>query len=544
MSSRSSIRLFQSARLQQSVLVWCSILLLALSHGVLYASVLPPWGLVDEEHHVHYIQHVAEHRATPVVGQTYLSSEIVESLFMTRRWEFFHWPTPSSDDPQEMGLEGHSYEGYQPPLFYILLAPLYMVLPDDVLTKLYCLRWVMVGLSLLTVWMSFRIVSELFPRHYALPYVVGLLLAVLPERIASVSRVNNDVLLEVVATACVWVFTRMALKGLSVRHSQLLGLLFGLGILTKTSMAVLLVLLLCLLWMNRHTSNWLPCALWMSGTATALIVPLVVRNLWLYGDLTGFTGFKALNRTFVVLPSPDITWQSLFQAVRDLFRHFWVVWWKGSLATSNPVLNGFHIALVVLSCLSLARTICYVQGQCRHRLGKCSGKTPIVPTGQILVVYLLAILGCAGGVLISYFAGNVPVIQGRFFLPVIAPVVILFSWGLWYGVHRKALVLATLVVLILVDALSLFGNLLPYFYYWSAFVKSGVPQPYTSLGWRAAWALFYPRFLSDKPVAIQAMLPWILLWYVMSLIFAGAMFMRVLVSSHSRPSAIDDHMGL
>jgi len=504
-------------------LVWLSVLPVALLHGGLYASFLPPWGLIDEEQHLHYIQHLAERRAIPIVGQTYLSSEIVESLFTTRRFAIFHWPTPTSHDPREMGLEGHSYEGYQPPLFYMLLAPLYAVLPDDILIRLYCLRWAVVGLSLLTVWMTYGIVTQLFPQHRTLPCFAGLLLALLPERTASVSRLNNDVLLEVMATAFVWVYTRTTLEGLSLRRSQLLGLLFGLGVLTKTSMGVLVVLLPFAFWTNRHASKRQLSALWTGGIATVLILPLVARNLWLYGDLTGFTTFRALNRAFGVFSSPGITLQTVLSAALDLFRHFWVVWWKGSLATTNPVVNGFYVALALLSGCSLAGVARYLQA--RHQPSGWDRRA------QAILMYLLAIASCAISVLISYFAGSVPVIQGRFLLPVITPIVILFSWGLWHSSCRKVVAVATLGVLLVVGALSLFGNLLPYFYYWSAFVENGVPQPHTPLGLREVWALFYPRFLSDKPAGMRAMLVWMLPLYAASLGFAGAMFGRANLSS-------------
>src|SRR5258707_13519757 len=112
------------------------ILVLALLRGGLYASYLPPWGLVDEEQHLHYVQYLAEHQAIPVVGQTYLSAEIIDSLFATHRWEIFHWPGPPSHAPESMGLEGYSYEGYQPPLAYLALVPIYWLLPGDILTKL------------------------------------------------------------------------------------------------------------------------------------------------------------------------------------------------------------------------------------------------------------------------------------------------------------------------------------------------------------------------------------------------------------------------
>lgn len=57
------------------------LLLLAFLHGSLYALFLPPWGLIDEAQHLHYIQYIAEKQAMPVAGELYLSDEIVNSLF-------------------------------------------------------------------------------------------------------------------------------------------------------------------------------------------------------------------------------------------------------------------------------------------------------------------------------------------------------------------------------------------------------------------------------------------------------------------------------
>src|SRR5688572_7592509 len=93
------------------------LMLVAFFHGALYAAFLPPWGLIDEAQHLHYIQYIAEAQRLPVAGDLYLSEEIVDSLFATRRWETFHWTPPPAPDPQVMGLEGFSYEAYQPPLF-------------------------------------------------------------------------------------------------------------------------------------------------------------------------------------------------------------------------------------------------------------------------------------------------------------------------------------------------------------------------------------------------------------------------------------------
>ena len=495
------------------------ILLLALLHGSLYAVFLPPWGLIDEQQHFHYVQHLVEERSIPVVGQTYLSPEIIESLFATRRWEVFHWSPPGSSDPEEMGLQVHSYEGYQPPFFYLLLAPLYAVLPGGVLTKLYALRLAAVCLSLLTIWIAFRTASDLFPRAPWLPYGVALMLALLPERVMAVSRVNNDVLLEVVAAAFIWVWTGAMWQGLSGRNARLMGVLFGLGVLTKASMAVLGVVLLALFWFQRRESDLWKYGLWTSSISGLIIVPWVVRNFVVYGDGMGFGGFRALNETFRVVASPPVTWRNLVSAGVDLFRHFWVVWWKGGSAGANPVVSILLVGVGLLSGLVVFNLL---------RLLKEPGAYGVEERERcVLGTYLLAVGAYAAAVLVSYFTGKIPIIQGRFFLPVVVPAVLLVGRGLELQRRGKHLFAGFLVFLLGLDTLSLFGNLLPYHYYWSAFVGEGALQDPAALSSCEAWRLFIQRLLRDKPPQIQRLMVWVFLFYLVVLPFAGLAFWRV-----------------
>lgn len=507
-----------------------SLLLLALFHGGLYASLLPPWSMIDEPQHFHYIQRLSALETSPITGQTHLSPEIIESLFATRHWEFLHWSTPDSHIPQDMGPIAYSYEGHQPPLYYALLAPLLNLLPGSILYKLYFLRWATLGLSLLTVWIAWRLTLELFPKKHALAYSVGLFMALLPERAASVSRVNNDVLLEVLAAAFVWTCTRAMLKGLTLRRSLLLGMLLGLGVLTKPSMAVLALLLLPVFWVNRRVSRWLPCALGTGGITLALTVPHLIRNLVLYGDLTGFSGFRAL----YTIPVPLLTAQTFLSSVWDLFRHFWAIWWKGATASNNLLLNVLYLVLAVLSGVSIFGLVRYIRQ--KHETEQDDRKP------WSLVLYALAIGGYAAAALVGYLQGYIPVIQGRFLLPVVVPVSLLFVWGLWYAPYRRLLVPATLLTLIAIGLLSLFGNLLPYFYYWSAFATGGVPQSY-SLGWQGAWATFFPRFLSDKPIAFQPLLITTPFLYLAALVLATKVYSEMNTSSERGSATIVSQTG-
>ena len=49
------------------------------------------------------------------------------------------WPRPSPVDPATRGLAGRSYEAFQPPLYYVVAAPAFL-LAGDHLTKVKVLR--------------------------------------------------------------------------------------------------------------------------------------------------------------------------------------------------------------------------------------------------------------------------------------------------------------------------------------------------------------------------------------------------------------------
>lgn len=512
----------------KQVMIIASILLLALLRGGLYASYLPPWGLIDEQQHVHYIQYLGEDRSIPVVGETYLSPEIADSVFQTRRHEMFHWPPLHSPNPKDMGLEGQSYEGYQPPLFYLLFAPLFKILPSDILIKVYGLRWAIVGLSLFTVWITYQIGRDLFPQDYALPVVICFLLVMIPERTISVSRVNNDVLLELLATTFVWISTRSVLNGLSIRRAQLLGLFLGLGVLAKTSMAVMVIFLPFVFWANRRDSKLQHYVVWTATILTLLIFPLIARNLWLYGDITGFAGFRAISN----FDRPELTWYTVVRAILALFPHFWMIWWKGSQVTRNLFTDCLYLVLLFLTGWSLINLVIHF----RKQSVKPGSKKNLL----VILMYMAAIGGYAAAILISYLAGNIPIVQGRLFLPVIAPIVILFGWGLWISRQRLVLFLITTSVLAIMDILFLFGNLLPYFYYWSIFARSGAsPSSHFSKNWGETWNLFYPRFLSDKPAFLHSVIIWLVPLYIFVLPFTLLQLIKIFPTSNQTASLFE-----
>lgn len=460
------------------------LFILAFLHGALYAGFLPPWGLIDEAQHFHYIQYIAEEQTLPVAGELYLSDEIVQSLFATRRWETFHWTPPPAPDPRVMGLEGHSYEAYQPPLFYLAMAPVYQALPDNTLAKVYVLRGLVVLLSLVTVWALYRTVGLLLPQFPQLPFLAGLLLVAIPERAIATSRINNDVLLEVVAALFFVTLVHAAVAGLNARRSLLLGLLLGLGIWTKTPAALLIAPLLLLLWLRRHDHGWGERVNWL-----LLVLPLgagmAARNLWLYGDLTGFAAFDQLHR----LAPVDSSLAAFVKVLASLPNHLWLVWWKGSEAGSNRLVTVFYLLMALVVAAAWIGLLLHFRRQ--RRIHQRDATTIVALLCAVtLAVYALAVV-------LSYYRGMVPVLQGRFLLPAMAPFVLLLAWGLWQYAYGEKIILGVAVLLWGMGLLSLFWNLVPYFYYWTSAIQSEIAQTTLTLGQRVA--LVYQHALMDKP---------------------------------------------
>lgn len=527
------------------------LLLLSFFHGALYAAFLPPWGLIDEAQHLHYIQYIAEEKELPVAGETYLSDEIIASHFATRRWETFHWTPPSSPDPQAMGLEGHSYEAYQPPLYYLLMAPIYLAVPGDLLVKLYALRGVALLLSLVTVWATYRCARLLLPRSPQAAFWAGLLLVAIPERAIATSRINNDVLLEVVAALFCLALTHALVKGLTTRHSLILGVLLGLGVWVKLSAGVLVVPLMLLFWLRRHDEAIARHFVAMASVVAPLGGALALRNLWLYGDLTGFGSFDQLHR----LAAPDTSPVGIVRTLVTLPNHLWLVWWKGSEVGQNALLTLFYaiMAFVVLfAWVQLYRSLRRARvenpvlvGEPIYAFGEAetSGKEAVALSGDAedvggstlraaALIYAATVFFYALAVLTSYYEGMVPVIQGRFMLPAIVPFVLLLVWGPYNTRQGQWLLLAAVVLLWGMGMLSLFGNLVPYYYYWSGVLQGTLPLP-SEVGLGELVALVYPRILFDKPALLAPLLPLLPVIYGLTLLVSLFVALRSLLHSPS-----------
>ena len=284
------------------------VLVLAAVLRVTLALLTPPLFAADEAGHLLYIHQVAVGHHLPI--QT-----------LDGRWA------------NANGAE----DFYHPPLYYLLVAPLYAVIFPSHLA-LYAVRFVdvILGLALVVVVHSFT------RRHFgdlrwAAP-VAALLVAVLPTMVGVSSSVNNDALSPLLITMVTAELCRPLVTGrVRVRELALVSLLFGAALYTKNSALVLVPALL--LWgpvvFREDRRRW-PMGLVPAVAGLLCIVPWwLLRNQPAYGSLLavdlnwGLRGGPLLTRLVATLLYMNQTfWTALGRSVEIALPY-----WTGGLFT-------------------------------------------------------------------------------------------------------------------------------------------------------------------------------------------------------------------
>jgi len=245
--------------------------------GTLYAALTPLWQVPDEPAHYNYVRALAEGRGIPVLDPGDYDQELLNQL--TRR-RF----------PPGLSVESVEYEDHQPPLYYLLAAPVYLLfggaaLPLRLLSVLF-------GAALLTT--VFGTVRTIFPARPELALMTAAFVAFIPQHVAMTAGVNNDALAELVVGGALWAL--VVYVGGGRERPWPVGLLLAAALLTKTTayiVAGVAVVAVVLRWrQERQTWRWtLEQLIWMLVPALLLSTPWFIRNGLTYGwrDPLGWT---------------------------------------------------------------------------------------------------------------------------------------------------------------------------------------------------------------------------------------------------------------
>ncbi len=256
------------------------ILLIALTQGMLYLVLVPPWQHYDEPTHFEYAWLVAHSNPLPNLGDQDLAlrREVAASMIEHR---FFQpainvtAPDLTSDRDPWIGITelGH------PPAYYLLVSlPLRLAAHLDIISQLYVARAVSVLLFVMTIAIAVGLMRDLTPDGHLLRWAVPLAITLVPSFVDLMTAVNNDAGAVAVFSLFLWGATRTIRFGMSW---QRVAWLFGtalLAVATKNTASIALVLapLVCLLafWVQRGW-RWRGLLVIEIGIAAAMLIAVL-----------------------------------------------------------------------------------------------------------------------------------------------------------------------------------------------------------------------------------------------------------------------------
>lgn len=400
-------------RLERSLLG--AVLLVYLALAVLYALRTPDWQAPDEPAHANYVRQIAEGGALPVLEAGDWQQAYQDEL------------TARGFDPALLGrLETVQYEDHQPPLYYLLQAPVYAATGGD-LTALRLVS-VLIGAGVvLAAWAALR---ALLPERPALALTGAAFVAFLPQHLAILASVSNDPLAELIVGLTLLVAVRYLRGEARGASPALLGLLAGLALITKTTIYFLagVALLAVLLRWRRERWPWRTA----SRHVAALLIPALIlggvwwaRNLDTYGG-TDFTGLDRHDAVTVGQPRTADYLDEMYGGslaryldayATTTFRSFW-----GQFGWMALVMPGWtYTILAVFSLGVLAGAVIFVR---RERWpGSLSGpqRDGLLLLGATLIFVVAA-----------YLLYNLTFVQfqGRYLYPALIPLALLVAIGL------------------------------------------------------------------------------------------------------------------
>jgi len=391
----------------------------ALSIG--YATQTPIWQNPDEPAHFNYVAQVAETGTLPE-----LRAGDWDSALLSRLQNGQLQPGDS--------ISSIRYEGWQPPLYYLVAASVYRLGPADRPSQVLRLRLFNVVFGAATLLLAYLIARELLPPPFA--PAVPLTLAGIPMFTAVSASVSADPLANALAALLTLVLLRGRLPPLRT------GTLLGLAVLTKLALLIFGPLALWLI--LRRPARSVRAVVALCAAGAVVIAPWLVHQVTSYG----WTDPLALQRHAAVVGDQPrfagLTPTYVIDFATITFHSFWAQFgWMAIVAPER--LYWLWGAATVAAALGLAwRRDWLRQGR-----------------WQLLCAIVLSAFA-------AYIVYNLAFkqFQGRYLFTALVPIgsLLVAGWAAWFPARSQAVaVVALALLLIAVNAYALVRVLGPGF---------------------------------------------------------------------------------
>ncbi len=425
---------------------WALILILVVyaALGTLYALLTPPWQSPDEPAHYNYVRHLVEQGCFPVLqigdyDQAYL-----------------HAITTAKFHP-DYAIDSIRYEFHQPPLYYLLAAPVYALFGGALLP----LRMLGVLIGAGAIAAAYGVGRVVFPARPWLALSAAAFAAFNPQRIALAAAVQNDGLAELWIGLALLALIRwlQSENPVAMRNLVGIGVLGGLGLLTKTSAYITLPLIVVAAGLKFWPQVRMAQAqVWKRASLAllALLLPALLLGLpWWARNVATYGGLDLLGlgrHEHVVVDQPrsadfiarDGWYATINNWLATTFHSFWGQF--GWLAV--PVDGRIYTALELL-CIVVAL------GFCLWLIERWFERTPLAPAAILLACSGLLTAGSMLWYNLSFYQA-----QGRYLFPALIPLGVAWTLGLAETLRRRnaALIGIALAVVTAIGAVRWIGN--------------------------------------------------------------------------------------
>jgi len=409
-----------------SSFVWI-IIAVYLSLGTLYAVKTPAWQVPDEPAHYNYVRFIAEGRGLPVLQPGDYDQVYLESI-------------KSNKFPPSMPIDSIRYESWQPPLYYVLAAPIYLVTNGSLLA----LRLFSVMLGGFVVVLAFSIVHRLAPNSPTLALGTAAFVAFVPQHVAMMAGAQNDSLAELLLAMIVFQISDKS--QISNEKWVTIGVLLGLALVTKGTIYIAAPLVAMATWLAYRSLPALRARKWLIKSAALVSVPALmialpvwIRNVVVYGwpDF-----FVVIRHDAVVIGQPtSAEWIAKFglggylsQFIATTFHSFW-----GQFGWMGVPMNGrYYGALAFLSLAAFAGFVWWLIPNINPPKERGAGFQISNPTARSenphlsFDIWHLIFAAWILFAVLLYLGYNVKYVQfqGRYLFPALIPMGLMFTIGL------------------------------------------------------------------------------------------------------------------
>jgi hypothetical protein len=344
-----------------------------------------------------------------------------------------------------MSVDGICYEFHQPPFYYLLGMPVYVITGG----RLQLLRFL--SMALLgggVVVLAFFIGRTIFPNKSPIAYGTMAFVAFVPMHLAILSSINNDALAELILAIILFILVQRVMATPENQSKQyyennwLLGIILGLGLGTKTTIYIAVPLILVALWWTSSTGtkgrDWRKLAgeaIVIYGVAFIIILPWYIRNAIVYGnyDILGLVRHNEIVtgqlRTADYIAEVGIM-NYFLNFVTTTYHSFW-----GQFGWMAVPMDGRSYLFITLLCLTSIGGLVGLWWNVRSTENDDAGHTISTRQRRALGLMIFTILFMALGYL--WYNITFLQLQGRYLFPTLIPLGVFFALGLWEALSPR-----------------------------------------------------------------------------------------------------------